>query len=53
MTIGQRERRVRMDENVFFTQNNKIPIQMTDVIKNEAPRGPHSLLHNQRSNLKF
>jgi hypothetical protein len=34
MIKGQRERRVRMEYNASFTKNNKIPIKMTDVVKN-------------------
>jgi hypothetical protein len=30
-------------------KNDKIPIKMTDVVKNEAPRGPGGPLHDQRS----
>jgi hypothetical protein len=32
-------------------ENNRIPIKMTDV-KNEATRGPHGPLHDQRSRRK-
>jgi hypothetical protein len=49
MIKGQREKRVRMELKASFTENNKIPIKMTDVVKDEAPRGPHVPLHDQRS----
>jgi hypothetical protein len=34
-------------------KNNKIPIKITEVVKNEAPRGSHSPVHDQRSYLKL
>jgi hypothetical protein len=49
---GQREKRIRMELKASFTENNKIPIKMTDVVKNEASRGPHVSLHDQRSKWK-
>jgi hypothetical protein len=30
-------------------KNNEIPIKMTDVVKNDATRGPHGPLYNQES----
>jgi hypothetical protein len=33
-------------------KNNRIPIKMTDVVKNKATRGPHGPLHDQRSSGK-
>jgi hypothetical protein len=30
-------------------KNNKIPIKMTDVVKNKATRGHHGPLYDQRS----
>jgi hypothetical protein len=52
MIKGQRERKVRIEKNASFTNNDKILIKMTDIVKDEAPRGPHGPLRDQRSKEK-